>query len=93
MQLAIRGFVRVPDAHIILLSPLSALLQLLIVCFLHYNLHLLNGDLFSGLQLLIFILHYLQISVQGDESGRVTDLRMYIILASQPHVLAQKTCI
>lgn len=39
---------------------------------------------------LIFILHYLQISVQGDESSRLTDLRMYIILASQPHVLAQK---
>ena len=28
--------------------------------------------------------------MQGDESSRVTDLRMYIILASQSHALAQK---
>lgn len=36
---------------------------------------------------LILIFHYLHINVQEDES-KVTNLRMYIILASQPYLLA-----
>lgn len=47
----------------------------------------MNGGLIVAYGFLILILYYLHINVQEDES-KVTDLRMSIILASQPHLLA-----